>query len=312
MKDQFGREISYLRISVTDRCNFRCKYCMGEDGIKLLRHEDILTFEEIVETAQIMAGLGIRKIRLTGGEPFVRRGVMDLIKKLSEIEEIEDFAITTNGSMVYDKLDLLKEYGISRINFSLDTLDKGKFKLITGADKLEEVKRAISKAIELGFKVKVNVVLIKGFNDKEIGDFLVLTRNHDIEVRFIELMPIGANLYFDRNNYKENLHILDGYRKKDLGFDGVARAFAIEGHKGRVGLISPLSHKFCKDCNRIRLTADGKLKACLHSREEIAIKGLSLEEKKKIIEETIYKKPKSHRLGDFGSESVRTMSSIGG
>ena len=312
MKDQFGREISYLRISVTDRCNFRCKYCMGEDGIKLLRHEDILTFEEIVETAQIMAGLGIKKIRFTGGEPFARRGVMDLIKKLSEIPEIEDLAITTNGSMVYDKLDLLKEYGISRINFSLDTLDREKFELITGSDQLEEVKRTIKKAIELDFKVKVNVVLIKGFNDKEIGDFLALTENNDIEVRFIELMPIGADLDFDRNNYKANDNILDGYRKKDLGFDGVARSFAIEGHKGRVGLISPLSHKFCKDCNRIRLTADGKLKACLHSREEISIKGLSLEEKKKIIRESIYTKPKSHRIGDFGSESARTMSSIGG
>ena len=312
MKDQFGREISYLRISVTDRCNFRCKYCMGEDGIKLLDHDDILTFEEIVETAQIMAGLGIKKIRLTGGEPFARRGVMDLIKKLSEIPEIEDFAITTNGSMVYDKLESLKEYGISRINFSLDTLDREKFELITGADQLEEVKRTISKAIELDFKVKVNVVLIKGFNDKEIGDFLALTENNDIEVRFIELMPIGADLDFDRNNYKANDNILDGYRKKDLGFDGVARIFAIEGHKGRVGLISPLSHKFCKDCNRIRLTADGKLKACLHSREEISIKGLSLEEKKEIIRESIYKKPKSHRISDLGSESVRTMSSIGG
>lgn len=312
MKDQFGREISYLRISVTDRCNFRCKYCMGEDGIKLLRHEDILTFEEIVETAQIMAGLGIRKIRLTGGEPFARRGVMDLIRKISEIPEIEDFAITTNGSMVYDKLESLKEYGISRINFSLDTLDREKFELITGADQLEEVKRTISKAIELDFKVKVNVVLIKGFNDKEIGSFLALTENNDIEVRFIELMPIGADLDFDRNNYKANDNILDGYKKKDLGFDGVARTFVIDGHKGRVGLISPLSHKFCKDCNRIRLTADGKLKACLHSREEISIKGLSLEEKKKIIRESIYKKPKSHRIGDFGSESARTMSSIGG
>lgn len=312
MKDQFGREISYLRISVTDRCNFRCKYCMGEDGIKLLDHDDILTFEEIVETAEIMAGLGIKKIRLTGGEPFARRGVMDLIKKLSEIPEIEDFAITTNGSMVYDKLESLKEYGISRINFSLDTLDREKFRLITGSDKLEEVQRTIDKAIELGFKVKINAVLIKGFNDKEIADFVELTRDSDIEVRFIELMPIGADLDFDKNNYKENLHILDGYSRKDLGFDGVARTFTIEGHKGRVGLISPLSHKFCKDCNRIRLTADGKLKACLHSREEISIKGLSLEEKKKIIRESIYKKPKSHRIGDFGSESVRTMSSIGG
>lgn len=312
MKDQFGREISYLRISVTDRCNFRCKYCMGEDGIKLLDHDDILTFEEIVETAEIMAGLGIKKIRLTGGEPFARRGVMDLIKKLSEIPEIEDFAITTNGSMVYDRLESLKEYGISRINFSLDTLDREKFRLITGSDKLEEVQRTIDKAIELGFKVKINAVLIKGFNDKEIADFVELTRDSDIEVRFIELMPIGADLDFDKNNYKENLHILDGYRRKDLGFDGVARTFTIEGHKGRVGLISPLSHKFCKDCNRIRLTADGKLKACLHSREEISIKGLSFKEKKKVIEETIYKKPKSHRIGDFGSESVRTMSSIGG
>ena len=312
MKDKFGREISYLRISVTDRCNFRCKYCMGDKGIDLLKHEDILSFEEICQTVEIMVGLGIKKIRLTGGEPFARRGLMDLIEMLAKIDGIEDFAITTNGSMVYDKLERLKELGISRLNFSLDTLDREKFKKITKSDSCDKVISSINKAIDLGFKVKINVVLIKAFNDNEISDFIELSKDKPIEVRFIELMPIGADLTFDKNNYKENSHILKDYEKKDLGFDGVSRTYQIDGHMGKVGLISPLSHKFCGDCNRIRLTSDGKLKACLHSKDEISIKGLSRPDKERLIKATIYNKPQSHKLDESGSESARTMSSIGG
>lgn len=312
MKDKFGREISYLRISVTDRCNFRCKYCMGDDGIDLLKHEDILSFEEICQTVEIMVGLGIKKIRLTGGEVFARRGVMDLIEMLSKIDEIEDFAITTNGSMIYDKLEKLKSLGVSRLNFSLDTLDKKKFEKITKSDSFDQVIRSINKAIHLGFKVKINVVLIKGFNDDEISDFIQLTKDKPIEVRFIELMPIGGDIEFDRKNYKENSYILKGLPIKDLGYDGVSRTFAIDDYKGKIGLISPLSHKFCGACNRIRLTSDGKIKSCLHSKEEISIKGLTRSDKEKLIRETIYNKPQSHKLDEKGSESMRSMSSIGG
>src|SRR5699024_5207096 len=174
MKDKFGREILYLRISVTDRCNFRCKYCMGDDGIDLLRHEEILSFEEICQTVEIMVSLGIKKVRLTGGEPFARRGFMDLIEMLSKIDGIEDLAITTNGSMVYDKLEKLKSLGVFRLNFSLDTLDKEKFEKITKFDSFDQVIGSINKAIDLDFKVKINVVLIKGFNDYEISDFIQL------------------------------------------------------------------------------------------------------------------------------------------
>lgn len=312
MKDQFNREISYLRISVTDRCNFRCKYCMGEEGIKLLDHKDILTFEEIYEIVQIMTDLGVKKVRITGGEPFVRKNIMSLIEKIASIEALEDIGITTNGSLIYDKLERLKEIGVNRINFSLDTLKEDKFKKITQSCDFDKTIRSLEKALDLGFKVKINTVLIKGFNEGEIDSFINLTKDKDIEVRFIELMPIGQAKDFDKENFMGNQDILKAYSYKDLGYNGVAKIYQIDGHKGKIGLISPLSNKFCKDCNKIRLTSDGKLKACLHSADEITIKGLSKEEKKEQIIRAIYNKPQKHQLENSTSASLRNMNSIGG
>lgn len=285
---------------------------MGEDGVDLLKHEDILTYDQIYEIVEIVADLGIKKIRITGGEPFARKNLIYLLRKIASNEKIEDIGITTNGSLIYDYLETLKEIGINRINFSLDTLDREKYKEITRRDEFENTIKSIRKAYELGFKVKINTVLIKGFNDNEIDDFIKLTKYNDLEVRFIELMPIGSASSFDKNNFLDNTGLLKGYSFKDLGYNGVSRIFQVDGYRGRIGLISALSKEFCQDCNKIRLTSDGKLKACLHSAEEIDIKDLTKAEKRDKIIETIYNKPKSHNLRVLGSNSKRNMNSIGG
>lgn len=285
---------------------------MGEEGIDLLRHEDILSYDQIYEIVEIVAELGIKKIRITGGEPFARRDLMYLLRKIASNKSIEDIGITSNGSLIYEYLEELKEIGINRINFSLDTLDREKFREITRRDEFENTIKSIRKAQELGFKIKINTVLIKGFNDDEIDDFIELCKYNDLEVRFIELMPIGSASGFDKSNFLDNTDILMGYSFKDLGYDGVSRIYQIDGYKGRIGLISALSREFCQDCNKIRLTSDGKLKACLHSAEEIDIKDLTKEEKRAKIIETIYNKPRSHNLREIGSNSKRNMNSIGG
>ena len=313
MKDRFGRNITYLRISVTDLCNLRCKYCMPESGVESLCHSDILSIEEIVEIVKVASKNGIKKIRLTGGEPLVRRGFINLCKQISEINEIEDIAITTNGVYLKEMADELFENKVRRINFSLDTLIKEKYNDITRRNDFDKTMESLFYAIKKGFKVKINVVLIGGFNDDEIQDFVNLANKYDLEVRFIELMQIGETANWSKDKFVSNKIVLEKVPKLEFdGVSGVAKIYKIKGQKGRIGLISPISCSFCEDCNRIRLTSDGKLKPCLHSKDEINLKGLSGEELEEVFKRGIYEKPEKHHLEDGKSESARDMNKIGG
>lgn len=313
MKDRFGRNITYLRISVTDLCNLRCKYCMPESGVESLCHSDILSIEEIVEIVKVASKNGIKKIRLTGGEPLVRRGFINLCKQISEINEIEDIAITTNGVYLKDMADELFENKVRRINFSLDTLIKEKYNDITRRNDFDKTMESLFYAIKKGFKVKINVVLIGGFNDDEIHDFVNLANEYELEVRFIELMQIGETANWSKDKFVSNKIVLEKVPELEFdGVSGVAKIYKIKGQKGRIGLISPISCSFCEDCNRIRLTSDGKLKPCLHSKDEINLKGLSGEELEEVFKRGIFEKPEKHHLEDGKSESARDMNKIGG
>lgn len=313
MKDRFGRDITYLRISVTDLCNLRCKYCMPESGVESLCHSDILTLEEIVEIVKVAAKNGIKKIRLTGGEPLVRRGFINLCKEISKIDEIEDIAITTNGVNLKNMADDLFENKVRRLNFSLDTLVKEKYNDITRRNDFDKTMESLFYAIEKGFKVKLNVVLIGGFNDDEIENFVKLANDYDLEVRFIELMQIGETANWSKDKFISNNIVLEKVPELEFdGISGVAKIYKIKGQKGKIGLISPISCSFCSDCNRIRLTSDGKLKPCLHSKDEINLKGLSGEELEEVFKRGIFDKPEKHHLEDGKSESARDMNKIGG
>ncbi len=313
MKDRFGRNITYLRISVTDLCNLRCKYCMPKSGVESLCHSDILSIEEIVEIVRIASKNGIKKIRLTGGEPLVRRGFIELCKQISKIDEIEDIAITTNGVHLKAMADELFENKVRRINFSLDTLVKEKYNDITRRNDFDKTMESLFYAIKKGFKVKINVVLIGGFNDDEIQDFVNLANEYELEVRFIELMQIGETANWSKDKFVSNKIVLEKVPELEFdGVSGVAKIYKIKGQRGRIGLISPISCSFCEDCNRIRLTSDGKLKPCLHSRDEINLKGLSGEELEEVFKRGIYEKPEKHHLEDGKSESARDMNKIGG
>ena len=313
MKDKFGRDITYLRISVTDLCNLRCKYCMPESGVESLCHSDILALEEIVEIVKVAAKNGIKKIRLTGGEPLVRRGFINLCKEISKIDEIEDIAITTNGVNLKNMADDLFENKVRRLNFSLDTLVKEKYNDITRRNDFDKTMESLFYAIKKGFKVKLNVVLIGGFNDDEIENFVKLSNDYDLEVRFIELMQIGETANWSKDKFVSNKIVLEKVPKLEFdGVSGVAKIYKIKGQKGKIGLISPISCSFCSDCNRIRLTSDGKLKPCLHSKDEINLKGLSGEELEEVFKRGIFDKPEKHHLEDGKSESARDMNKIGG
>ncbi len=314
MNDNCGRNIRYLRLSVTDLCNLRCAYCMPAEGVEKLSHGEILSVEEIGEIVAAAAECGIEKVRITGGEPLVRRGIMEICRLCASTRGIKEVVLTTNGVRLAEWAGQLREAGVSRVNISLDTLKAGKYKEITRLGSIDDVFRGMDAAKAAGFeKLKLNAVLIGGFNDDEIPDFVALTRDEDIEVRFIELMPIGECAGWDKSRFIASDAVLKAVPELEpAGASGVARLYKVRGHKGSVGLISPISSHFCSVCDRIRVTADGRLKPCLHSAEEIKLKGLHGEELKAAVEAAIKSKPKGHRLNQAASESARSMFRIGG
>ena len=326
MKDELGRDINYLRISVTDRCNLRCRYCMPEEGIEKKEHLDILSLEEVFEVVKVCADLGTNKIRITGGEPLVRKGLTGLIEKITALKGIKDLALTTNGSLLRRYARELKKAGLKRINISLDTMDDKKYEYLTRGGKLKDVLEGFHEALEVDLKpIKINTVLTKGFNEDEIGDFIRLTQNYDIDVRFIELMPLGHSAGFASEHYIPNLVVLERYKELEpveaADKSSPAMYYRLPGAKGRVGLINPISHKFCDNCNRLRLTADGKLKPCLHSNLEIDVRGIlrdsKADDKQTSLREAVLKavqaKPGHHTLNDLYNKPIdRDMYTIGG
>ena len=314
MHDGCGRTIDYLRLSVTDRCNYRCRYCMPEEGVCKRDHRDMLTLEELAEIARAAIQTGVKKIRLTGGEPLVRLGIVDLCRMLRAIPDLQELCLTTNGSLLPALAAPLREAGVDRLNISLDTLRPERFAQMTRRGQLSDVLEGIAAAEAAGFQgLKFDTVLIGGFNDDEIPDFVELTRDHPWEVRFIELMPMGPCADWDKRCFLPGDAVLQRFSAlQKIESCGVARRYRLPGAKGTVGLISPVSHDFCADCRRIRVTADGKLKGCLHSAEEIDLRGLHGAELADAIRRGIAQKPQRHHLAERRSDTPRNMNQIGG
>ena len=317
MIDNYNRKINYLRVSVTELCNLRCRYCMPEEGIQKRNHEEMMTAEETLMAIKAAAELGIEKIRITGGEPLVKRGIVKLCNAISKIPGITEVCMTTNGILLPQMAADLKAAGVDRLNISLDTLDPEKFHYITRIGQLQDVLDGMKAAEDAGFEnTKINCVLMGGFNDDEIEDFVNLTREKPVEVRFIELMPIGGGIGFDKQQFvscEEVLRRVPELESLDRE-EGVAKLYQLPGAPGRVGLIRPISCEFCEGCNKIRLTADGKIKPCLHSDQEIALKGLMQDEMTDTLRKAILEKPERREEldADNPSQAGRDMNQIGG
>ena len=317
MIDKYGREISYLRLSVTELCNLRCRYCMPEDGVCKKRHEDMLTREEMLDAVKAAAELGIRKVRITGGEPLVKRDILSICRGVARTEGIEEVCITTNGLLLPELAKPLREAGVSRVNISLDTLDEKKYAYITRRGSLAGAVAGIKAALDAGFDmVKINAVLIGGFNDDEIPALAELTRRYPLDLRFIELMPMLDSREFGPEAFIPCSVVTDKLPElqPEPQDKGVARLFRLPGAMGRIGLISPVSSHFCAACNRIRLTADGKIKPCLHSGQEFSVKGLDHEGMLEQLRAAILAKPACHQ--ELSAQSLshagRNMNQIGG
>ncbi len=322
MKDNFNRNIDYLRISVIDRCNLRCIYCMPEEGIKnLLPHEEILSYEEILRIIRIATTIGIYRIRVTGGEPLLRKNIVSFIERASRIEGIKDIGMTTNGILLKKYAKSLFEAGLKRVNVSLDSLNEDKFRAITRFDSLKEVLEGIEEAQIVGLNpIKINVVVMRGINDDEVGRFARWSMEVPYQIRFIEFMPVGHNswkkeVFICTEEIKQKIENTVGRLiPVQIKKSGPAEYFMLEGAKGLLGFISPLSTHICTRCNRLRLTAEGKLRLCLFSDREIDLKriirsGASESEIRQILIKAIQLKPQglsSH------TKPLRAMSTIGG
>ena len=326
LADQFNRRITYLRVSVTDRCNLRCIYCMPEAGLPWIPKSEILSFEEIAEIVAAAASIGVRSIRLTGGEPLVRRDLHELVRRLAAIPGIDDIALSTNGLLLAQQIGPLRAAGLRRVIISLDTLDERRFFAIARRPGLDRVLEGIDAAIAHGLgPVKLNCVVMRGQNEDEIPAFAELTRKRPIYVRFIEVMPVEDNVELQRDAYVSSDEILERIRAvaelrpvEGPGGNGPARYFAFEGAAGAVGVISPLSHDYCERCNRVRLSADGRLRLCLFGDHEIDLRtplraGAGREEIVNIFRDAMFIKPERHhlKLGEVSSQ-MRAFSEIGG
>lgn len=331
MLDNYNRKINYIRVSVTDRCNLRCIYCRPAKHFHQLDRSQILSFEEIIRLIKIAVLNGITKVRLTGGDPLVRKDIVKLIKSISQLDGISDLSLTTNGILLSQMAHKLYDAGLRRINISLDSLKKSKFEDITGLDGLKQVLKGIEAVKQIGFApIKINVVIIKGINDDEILDLAKLSLDNSFHIRFIEFMPVGNNQLWQKKRYmscsiiKEIICSYKPLMASSLSgphhspSNGPARLFEFKGAPGKIGFISPMSNHFCSTCNRIRLTADGKMRSCLLSNAEIDIKsalnsGATNEELQKLFIFAIKNKPGKHNIFQKPPKAFnRNMTSIGG
>lgn len=317
MLDQYKRNINYMRISVTELCNLRCRYCMPAEGICKKEHEEMLSEDELIQAVEVAVSLGITKLRITGGEPLVKRNIISICRRIAAVKGIREVCMTTNGILLPALAVPLREAGVTRLNISLDTLDREKYAYITRGGVLDDAWAGIEAALSAGFqKVKLNAVLIGGFNDNEIAALAELTKRYPLDVRFIEMMPMYNSGDFDETAFlpcEKVLEVLPELVAVEPD-GGVAQLYQLPGAMGRVGLIRPVNAHFCGSCNRIRLTADGKIKPCLHSAEEYSIKGLDFTEMRSVMERAIQRKPEWHGEMSFKkrSHAGRNMNQIGG
>lgn len=330
LQDSYGRQIRYLRLSVTDRCNLRCLYCWGCGDMKFIPHEKILTYEEMASIVDVAVESGVEKIRLTGGEPLVRKNLLHLIELIRKKHEHVDIRITTNGTLLKNHAQGLSDLGVSTINLSLDTFNRQVFHEVTGRDYLPQVMEGMEAALNAGLALKINAVALRGVNDKELPTFVDYARNNPVDVRFIEFMPMGCGTRWSDANFWSSSDIVKSVAKlvniepfsEPVGIRGPARLFKLEGGLGRFGVISPLSNHFCGDCNRLRVTSDGRLRTCLfddheyHLRHILRHPKLGLEAVRRVIHLANMQKPLGYRIlcerKRGAAVADRKMTSIGG